>query len=175
MTTLITSGEELSSGLPTKATILLWLLSGLLPVSTGFAQQPTEAASVPAAAGLVVDAVTGAALARAVVAVTAPSDTTTLVSRVTDAEGRFTIPTLPSGRYHVMFSLEGYGAVVRELTILAGAAAAVDMDTVLLRPDGAEVGGPRVVASASHRGFASLPRWSRRARRLDDLGAPPVS
>jgi len=108
------------------------------------AAAPARAQQAATFAGRVVDGANGEPLPLVSVAVWAAADSSLVTGALTDDAGAFRVEGVPTGRYRVVFSYVGFEP--RTLADVRAAGAPVDMGTIELEPDVAELEGVEVSA-----------------------------
>ena len=128
-------------------TIFLGLLLSVLISGWTQAQDRPAGLAATRISGQVLDASTNQPIETATIAVWRTADSTLVTGTVTDAEGRFTIEGLRPGRYYVTVSFVGYRRqVISDVTLRPPTALQVDLGTIRLEPDTAQLQEVQVTA-----------------------------
>lgn len=125
--------------------LALWFLF-VLSVDEGSGQARQNSGEVTrVVTGSVVDEATLAPLTSVLVRVEAASDSTVVISRLTESTGRFAVPDLANGVYTLRFSVIGYAPVSRTVVVDGSSAGAIRLDPIALTPQAIEVDAVEVI------------------------------
>ena len=103
--------------------------------------------------GVILEQESGTALFSATIGVRSAADSTLVTGAISDADGRFLIERLPIGRYFAVVSFVGYQPFETPVFVIYDANRVVDLGTVSLAFDSAEMEGVEVTAERAEVAF----------------------
>lgn len=110
------------------------------------AEQLMQRPKIGTAKGTVVDATTGEPLSYAVVSIINPSDTTIVTGAVTNKDGKFTVKSIPVGKYIIRVKFIGYRSAKNDSLLITPRNPTKDFGTIRLKPQEIQADAVEVTA-----------------------------